>query len=502
MKKRYIYIALALIAAVALGFFFRNPSIASRNLSVADEKSIVSQNVLGIYDDPVEVTKVYYQDQLLGVIQDSSVLAQVKDKAYEQYYKTDFPNANIQFDNDIYFYNEKTYLRYDNKDKEICDYLLKNDLFLVDAYKINIGDKDVIYVKSEDDFKAALREFALIFISEDVFVKLENREAIVSLTTIGEQEVNISIEERLVSTPSGASASEIFKNKDEILMYLCYGKDYELEYYTVQEFDNVNSVAYYHALTEEQLIMINESLHSADQILKPGTQLNVTYFNSPITVVVEKERYVQEIIYRDDTIYKIDESLMAGMSEVVTPGKDGKRNTLYQDIYVNGILTSYKQKYTVVVETPVTEVIRIGTSTTHIDTGELNFRFPIDNCRLYSGYEFSTYKPRAGHKGVDFINIYQPYGKVYACENGTVVLNAWYNDTGWMYAIQHGPFRFRYMHMRTRGWIQAGEQVVRGEYIGDIGMTGLAYGPHVHLDIKVEGKFVDPCLVLNCDLCI
>jgi len=499
MKKKYFLIAIALVCSIALGYFFKDSATASRNLRVADEKSIINQVVLGIYENPVEVVKVYYQDQLLGVLQDAAVLDDARDRAFRDYYAQDFPNANIQLDNDIYFYKEKTYLRYDNKDKEIGDYLYKNDLFLVDAYKITIGDKDVIYVKSEDDFKKALREFAMMFISEDVFIKLENREEIISLTTIGEQEVNISIEERFVSVPSGASASDIFKNKEEILMYLCYGRDTELKYYTVQEFDNVNSVAYYHNLTEEQLIMINESLHSTNQTLKPGTQLNVTYFNSPINVVVEKERFVQEIIYRDDTIYQVDDTMLAGLSEVVTEGKDGKRNTLYQDIYVNGVLTSYKQKSSVIVETPVTEVIRIGSSTDHMYEGDLDFRFPVDNCRLYSGYYSSKYKPRPGHYGADFINIYQPWGKVYACENGVVVLNAWYNDTGWMYAIQHGPFRFRYMHMRVKGWIPTGETVVRGEYIGDIGMTGQAYGPHVHLDVRIDGHSIDPCLLLDCD---
>ena len=501
MKKAKTAVALilALICAVGLGYVFNNAESKTKNMAVEDENAIINQNILGIYEDPVEVTKIYYQDQLLGVVQDMNVLYEAKDKAYHDYYEEDFPGMTVSFDDNIYFYKEKTYLRYDNKDNEIAKYLYDNDMFFVDAYKITIGDKDVIYVKSEDDFREALREFVLRFISEEAFVKLENREPIISLNTEGEQEINISLEERIVSVPCGASASDIMKDKKEILQYLCYGRNPELKYYTVQEFDNVNSVAYYNGLTEEELIMINDSLYSSEQILRVGSQLNVTYFDSPITVVVQRERFATEIIYHGDTIYEIDDTLPAGDYMVLSEAKDGKRNVLYEDIYVNGILTGYKEKSVVIVESPVTQVIRVGSNMSHIDTGELNFRFPVDNCRIYSGFEGGQYRPRAGHHGVDFINIYKPWGEVRAIENGTVVLNAWYNDTGWMYAIQHGEFRFRYMHMSHRGWLEAGDTVVRGEYIGDIGMTGLAYGPHVHLDVKLNGKYLDPCLLLPCE---
>ncbi|MBQ4253109.1 MAG: hypothetical protein II704_08690, partial [Erysipelotrichaceae bacterium] len=95
--RKYWKIALAVVAALLLTYLADGRQNALTNVSVDDEKSIIPQTVLGLYETPVEVTKVYYKGVLLGVVSDEEVLTEVKQRAFERYYADYFPNAEISF---------------------------------------------------------------------------------------------------------------------------------------------------------------------------------------------------------------------------------------------------------------------------------------------------------------------------------------------------------------------------------------------------------------------
>ena len=269
--------------------------------------------------------------------------------------------------------------------------------------------------------------------------------------------------------------------------------------YTSKTFGEIEGVAKKFGMTPQQLVIINDKLNGVNQFIYSGMELNVTYFDCAINVIVEKEKFVSEVVYQPAKKYETDPTMAAGQVIVLTKGRDGKKNTLYQEIYVNGVLTSYKQKSTTIVVPPVQEVVRIGAArdTSYIDTGEKNFRLPVDNCYVMCGY--GCYY---GHRGTDFANQYEPYGKIYACESGVVTHNSYQWDMGWFYCIDHGDgFWFRYLHMSHKGPIPVGTTVIRSQYIGDIGMTGSATAPHVHIDVFIgglNGNRVNPCTVLPC----
>jgi murein DD-endopeptidase MepM/ murein hydrolase activator NlpD len=58
--------------------------------------------------------------------------------------------------------------------------------------------------------------------------------------------------------------------------------------------------------------------------------------------------------------------------------------------------------------------------------------------------------------------------------------------------IDHGDgIVTKYAHC-SKVLVRAGQRVKRGQIIANVGSTGLSTGPHVHYEIHVNGKVVDP----------
>jgi murein DD-endopeptidase MepM/ murein hydrolase activator NlpD len=96
------------------------------------------------------------------------------------------------------------------------------------------------------------------------------------------------------------------------------------------------------------------------------------------------------------------------------------------------------------------------------------------------------------HTGVDWADrIGTP---IHATGNGTIIKAGWTNGYGRHIEIQHANgYVTTYSHMSgfTRS-STVGAPVTMGQVIGYLGMTGLATGPHIHYEVKINGSFVDP----------
>lgn len=94
------------------------------------------------------------------------------------------------------------------------------------------------------------------------------------------------------------------------------------------------------------------------------------------------------------------------------------------------------------------------------------------------------------HLGLD---IAAPMGTpIYATADGTVVRVALTDDYGKMLEIQHtSKLLTRYGHTSLI-YVHEGQKVKKGEMIAAVGTTGRSTGPHVHYEIEVNGKRVDP----------
>lgn len=94
------------------------------------------------------------------------------------------------------------------------------------------------------------------------------------------------------------------------------------------------------------------------------------------------------------------------------------------------------------------------------------------------------------HAGMDFSA--NPGTDVYATGDGTVVKVGWQTGYGNTIVIDHGfGYRTLYAHLRDFR-TRVGRKVVRGEVIGGVGNTGKSTGPHLHYEVHVKGRVVNP----------
>jgi murein DD-endopeptidase MepM/ murein hydrolase activator NlpD len=122
-------------------------------------------------------------------------------------------------------------------------------------------------------------------------------------------------------------------------------------------------------------------------------------------------------------------------------------------------------------------------------------RKPVGLGIMRSGFGFRRH-PILGyskmHTGVDWS---APYGTpIFASGNGTVEKVGWEGGYGKYVRVKHNNgYETAYGHMSAfaRG-IEPGKRIRQGQVIGFVGSTGLSTGAHVHYEIVVNGRFVDP----------
>ncbi|MNC46515.1 Murein DD-endopeptidase MepM [compost metagenome] len=96
------------------------------------------------------------------------------------------------------------------------------------------------------------------------------------------------------------------------------------------------------------------------------------------------------------------------------------------------------------------------------------------------------------HTGTDFA---VPQGtSIHAADSGTVIVAEWWSGYGYTVVIDHGGGVWTlYGHIREGGIkVSVGERVSRGQTIAESGATGRVTGPHLHFEVRIDGKPVDP----------
>jgi len=104
------------------------------------------------------------------------------------------------------------------------------------------------------------------------------------------------------------------------------------------------------------------------------------------------------------------------------------------------------------------------------------------------------FNSRSFHSGVDIGGPYN--GNVRASNAGKVIYSGWYGGYGKVVILDHGqvsgvPTTTLYAHLNSSG-VSPGEYVSKGQVVGHEGTTGYSTGPHVHFEVRVNGRPNNP----------
>ena len=179
--------------------------------------------------------------------------------------------------------------------------------------------------------------------------------------------------------------------------------------------------------------------------------------------------------------------LYAGEEE--TPGAETKNDVLFASLTVAG-----EQKKFYRYQTTDDNVVDY-----YDETGKSAKKFlvrkPVNEAIMRSGFGVRKH-PILGymkmHTGVDWSASYGT--PIFAAGNGVIDKVGWEGGYGKYIRMRHANgYETAYGHMTAfaKG-MEPGTRVRQGQVIGFVGSTGLSTGAHVHYEVLVNGRFVDP----------
>lgn len=126
-------------------------------------------------------------------------------------------------------------------------------------------------------------------------------------------------------------------------------------------------------------------------------------------------------------------------------------------------------------------------------------RSPVNFARISSGFTTNRYHPILhkfrSHKGVDYAA--KKGSPVRAAGDGKVIFKGRKGGYGRVIIVQHGSrYSTLYAHLNSYSRkIRVGSKVSQGQTIGYVGSSGLATGPHLHYEFRVNGVHRNPLTV-------
>lgn len=255
--------------------------------------------------------------------------------------------------------------------------------------------------------------------------------------------------------------------------------------YTVEAGDSLWLIAKKNDMSIEELLKVNPTL-TEDSLLQIGEELTLLV-PKPMISVQTKEQIIYKEAISKPIEYRKDNDQFKDYRKVIEEGKDGVKEVTAHIIKING----YEEKREVVeekvLEEPKPSIVVVGTKELPPKRATGSFRRPISGGRLTSGFG-----PRWGsfHAGVDLAASYGT--SIYASDGGTVIFSGWNSSYGKTVKIDHGNgFVTWYAHCSSL-YVSKGQKVAKGDKIAAIGSTGYSTGPHVHFEVRKNGRAQNP----------
>lgn len=261
--------------------------------------------------------------------------------------------------------------------------------------------------------------------------------------------------------------------------------------YEVAAGDTLSEIAITVNIPMEDIVAMNDSLEDVNSVLQIGQELIITVPEPELSVERHEVNYYEEI-YDAEIVYIDVEDWYTTQKEVVQQPSAGFRKVVVEETYVNDELVSREILKEEVVMEAVARIVKRGTIVPP------SYIKPLSGGRKSSGFGPRTAPTKGAstyHKGQDWAT---PVGtSIYASSGGTVAKAGWGSGYGYVVYIDHPDGRqTRYAHL-SKVLVKAGQTVKQGEKIALSGNTGISSGPHLHFEMLIDGKQVNPLNYLD-----
>ena len=118
--------------------------------------------------------------------------------------------------------------------------------------------------------------------------------------------------------------------------------------------------------------------------------------------------------------------------------------------------------------------------------------FPLPGAKVISPY---GHRGRKNHTGVDLKT--KDKDEIHAAYDGEVVYSAKYYAYGYLIRIKHANGLETYYSHNSENLVKEGDHVKAGQVIALVGQTGRATTPHLHFEIRKNGKPQNPAHYFN-----
>ena len=286
--------------------------------------------------------------------------------------------------------------------------------------------------------------------------------------------------------PCNTEISNISGEKEllEIFGYNSLEKQYEE--LTTEHFSEVETFSPSLSLSKQvrKNADVLKDIDIADKII---TQTVFSYEKSHTESITEKIPYEVEKIYTTE--------LEMGTVALKCKGEPGEKKTDYTVYTQDGVETGRRKMRETELSKPVNCVMLVGTYEKSVGDGfpkEFGkFMLPCKGIKT-SGYGTRTlFGETSLHKGCD---IAAPDGTEIICAAEGKVLYAGENGNGYgiHVVVEHTDgYSTLYAHMR-KACVSTGDEVLIGQKLGEVGLTGMTTGYHLHFEILKDGVAIDP----------
>lgn len=230
-----------------------------------------------------------------------------------------------------------------------------------------------------------------------------------------------------------------------------------------------------------------------DEIFEKIKQSGVVYYKYYAIIEGEEEKaYVSDFSQAEEIVTKLKEKDSNNIDKIAilelydTDLKD------FAEVEAT-VAALYQQKVVEVKKVATTKSTGTVNTSTSISYNKptlgINLTRPVSGI-ITSRFGAASSRRVSRHTGLD---IGASTGtKIKACAGGTVTFSGYKGSYGYMVVINHGNGVETYYGHCSKLYVTAGQKVNQGDVIAAVGNTGNSTGPHLHLEIRVNGVAYNP----------